>query len=237
MQAKKVLRRIVFIGIALVLLFAGAFFLYVSQYYKADENAKKIMQSEDISISKGKDFLVFNPDKEKDLKKAYIFYPGGKVQETAYAPLLQKLSGEGLTCILMKMPFRLAVFDVNAADRVFAEFTDIQSFYIGGHSLGGAMASSYAVKRSTGIKGLILLGAYPVKQTEIPTLILYGSEDKILNRKKLQGLTGIHEIMGGNHALFGDYGIQKGDGEATISREAQQEEAVKAILDFISKIP
>ena len=109
MKAKKVLRRILFIGITVVLLLAGAFFLYVSQYYKADENAKKIMQSEDISISKSKDFLVFHPDKEKDLKKAYIFYPGGKVEETAYAPLLQKLSREGLTCILMKMPFRLAV--------------------------------------------------------------------------------------------------------------------------------
>lgn len=236
MKAKRILRRILFVGIAVVLLITGAFFLYISQYYKADENAKKILQSEDNSITQKKDYLIFHPDEEKDLKKTFIFYPGGKVEETAYTPLLQKLSREGLTCILMKMPFRLAVFDVDAADKVFSDIPDIQSAYIGGHSLGGAMASSYAVKNSSSIKGLILLAAYPVKKTEIPSLILYGSEDKVLNRKKLEGLTRIHEIMGGNHAQFGDYGVQKGDGEATISREAQQEEAVKAILEFISKI-
>lgn len=41
------------------------------------------------------------------------------------------------------MPFNLAVLDSSAADGVINEFTNIQNWYIGGHSLGGAMAASY----------------------------------------------------------------------------------------------
>lgn len=236
MKAKKILKRVFLTMAAIILLLAGAFFLYTMQYYKADETALKIYQTDSASIAVKKEYTCFYPEPDKDLKKAFLFYPGGKVEETAYAPLLEKLSKEGLTCILLKMPFHLAVFDINAADKVFADFPDIKSFYIGGHSLGGAMASSYAVKHQDKVKGLILLAAYPVKKTELPSIILYGSEDGVLNRKKLEGLSGIHEIAGGNHAWFGDYGIQKGDGKAAITREAQQEETVKVIMDFLSKI-
>ena len=41
-------------------------------------------------------------------------------------------------------------------------------------------------------------------------------------------------IDGGNHAQFGHYGKQKGDPDATISREEQQRIAVDAIEDFLT---
>ncbi|MBO7209393.1 MAG: hypothetical protein J6V44_00065, partial [Methanobrevibacter sp.] len=40
-------------------------------------------------------------------------------------------------------------------------------------------------------------------------------------------------INGGNHAQFGSYGIQSGDGVASISPENQREQTERAILDFI----
>jgi cell division inhibitor SulA len=43
-------------------------------------------------------------------------------------------------------------------------------------------------------------------------------------------------ILGGNHAQFGWYGNQEGDNQASISREAQQEQAVKACLDLLKQI-
>ena len=43
-------------------------------------------------------------------------------------------------------------------------------------------------------------------------------------------------IKGGNHAQFGNYGEQAGDGTATISREEQQDQTAKAILEFTGKI-
>ena len=42
------------------------------------------------------------------------------------------------------------------------------------------------------------------------------------------------ELKGANHANYGNYGVQSGDGTATISAEEQQDIAVKAIVDFMS---
>ena len=81
-------------------------------------------------------------------KCGFIFYPGGKVEYTAYAPLM---------CVLLKMPLNLAVLDVNAADSVFDMFPEISSWYIGGHSLGGSMAASYALENTDKLEGLVLL--------------------------------------------------------------------------------
>lgn len=236
MKKKNGWMKLLIIFAAVVLVVAGAFFIYVFQYYKADASALEVYKANSDSIVVKKDYTCFYPDKDKDLKKAYIFYPGGKVEETAYAPILEKLAREGLTCILIKMPYRLAVLDINAADSVFKDFPEIEWWYIGGHSLGGAMAGSYAAKHTDKLDGMILLAAYPAAKTDIPALILYGSEDKVLKREKLKGLTGLQEITGGNHAQFGNYGTQAGDGTAFISSEEQQYFAVKAIMDFILKI-
>lgn len=43
-----------------------------------------------------------------------------------------------------------------------------------------------------------------------------------------------YAIEGGNHAQFGNYGEQKGDGAALISAEEQQQQAVQFILDCLS---
>jgi predicted alpha/beta-hydrolase family hydrolase len=131
------------------------------------------------------------------------------------------------------MPFHLAVFGVNSAEPVYDLVPEVTQWYLGGHSLGGAMASSYVGKHEEDLKGLILLGAYPVKDSILPTLAIYGSEDKVLNKDKLTLAKTKVEIAGGNHAYYGNYGEQKGDGIATISREEQQNQCVELISKFI----
>ena len=42
-------------------------------------------------------------------------------------------------------------------------------------------------------------------------------------------------IEGGNHAQFGDYGIQFNDGVAKISKEEQLEITIREILKFLKK--
>lgn len=46
------------------------------------------------------------------------------------------------------MPRNLAVLDVNAADGITEQYPDIDVWYLGGHSLGGAMAANYAANRN-----------------------------------------------------------------------------------------
>ncbi|NMO95435.1 alpha/beta hydrolase [Paenibacillus lemnae] len=212
---------------------AAAFFIYVSDYYRGNAEAQYVIeQSERVEVQD--DMWVFRPESGKSTDTGFIFYPGGKVEAIAYAPLLQQLSDQGVTSVLVKMPFNLAVFDQNAAENVYDLLPDIQTWYIGGHSLGGAMASSYVNKHPDQASGLIMLGAYPVGDSSpIPSLAIYGSEDGLLDHSKLEGTENQHVIEGGNHAYFGSYGEQKGDGTAAISPEEQQAQTVKVISSFI----
>ncbi len=223
-------------ALALVIVPAVAFYVYTLDYYRADEAAVAALhaQVDEQRAWQQERLWVFRPAADQDRGMGFIFYPGGKVEATAYAPLLAELSHSGITCVLAMMPFNLAVLDTDAADEVYGLLPDIHSWYIGGHSLGGAMASSYANKHSGQLSGLILLGAYPVGQTELPVLALYGSEDQVLNHAKLEAELGPIEISGGNHAYFGNYGEQKGDGAAAITRDEQQRRTVEEILRFIA---
>lgn len=118
-----------------------AFLAYTGQYYHAEESAYTALKSdESVTVTQTEYGWLFDGPSETD---ALIFYPGGKVEETAYAPLLHRLAEQGMDACLVQMSFRLAVFGVNKADRVM-ERHDYEHWYIGGHSLGGAMAASYA---------------------------------------------------------------------------------------------
>jgi len=144
---------------------------------------------------------------------------------------------------LIKMPFNLAVFNVNAANKAISEVSNITTWYISGHSLGGAMASSYAASNADKLSGIILLGAYPssdLSKTNLRLLTMYGSDDEVLNKNKLSETkinapsnSLYYEIEGGNHAGYGDYGVQKGDGTATISGNEQQNIVTDKIIKFI----
>lgn len=227
------LKTIVIFVLIILTVMAGGFLVYVSDYYKADDLAMAAVTGNQNIVLDG-NLAILSPDIPSDT--ALIFYPGGKVEHTAYIPLLEKLTKKGITCVLVKMPFHLAVLDPNAADKVFGKLPDIRNWYIGGHSLGGAMASSYMSRNNDRLKGLILLGAYIYG--DVPAnraLTVYGSQDGVLDRTKVKDRENVYVIDGGNHAWFGNYGEQKGDGKAIISRETQQDQAAAAIISFIER--
>ena len=136
---KKRLKVILISVVLLLMVLVGGFLVYASDYYRADETANAILHSDTIQA---KDNLIILPP-EKEYDTALIFYPGAKVEYTAYLPILEKLRQNGIACVLIKMPFNMAIFSVNAADVAFKELSGISNWFIGGHSMGGAMASSY----------------------------------------------------------------------------------------------
>lgn len=221
------------ISVILILgIITGVFFAYVSIYYRADDVAIAAMSNED-KMSMEDDYIILSPSTSNNT--ALIFYPGAKVEYTAYLPILNKIKDStGITCILVKMPFNLAVLDADRADKIINQLPDIKNWYIGGHSMGGAMASDYASRNQDKIKGLILLGAYLYGDYPVDdTLTIYGSFNTSVG-EKIDYTRNIVVIQGGNHAQFGNYGKQRGDADATISREEQQDIAVEAIKDFLS---
>lgn len=226
------------IGIAVLVLLvvlaalAGAFFWYVSDYYRAEESATALL-TEDDSITVQDNLTILPSAQPSDT--AVIFYPGAKVEATAYLPLLDQICQTGVTCILVDMPFHMAIFDSDAAQTVIDQFPDIAHWYIAGHSMGGAMASQFAADHPDEVDGLILLGAYIYGDyPPEDTLTIYGSLNQSVE-DHLDYTENVVEIAGGNHAQFGNYGPQKGDTPATISTEEQQAQTVAAIQAFISQ--
>ena len=232
-------KRIWLILLLVLALSAAAFGIYAGQYYRADARALAALRSDEtVAVVPIEDGWLFDGPSETD---ALIFYPGGKVEETAYAPLLHRLAAGGLDVFLVRMPFRLAVLSPNRADRVI-ESGAYERRYIGGHSLGGAMAAIYAAAHADELDGVVLLAAYPTKTLDdsLSVISIYGTEDGVLNRTKfaegeqyLPRMHEIYEIEGGNHAQFGNYGVQRGDGEASVSAEEQQHRTAAAILQYL----
>lgn len=216
--------------LAVLGLLAGVFFWYVFDYYRAEDVALAVLAGED-GVTVQDDLTILSPSVQSDT--AIVFYPGAKVEAQAYLPLLDQIRQTGVTCILVEMPFRMAIFDPNAAEEVLEQFPEVEHWYIAGHSMGGAMASQFAANHPDQVDGLILLGAYIYGDySPADTLTVYGSLNQSVE-DKLDYTENVVEIEGGNHAQFGNYGPQKGDAPATISTEEQQAQTVKAIEEFI----
>lgn len=204
--------------------------IYLGDFYHADTaRIEKFTCENEVEVKTlENDYLVFEPE---EIENGFIFYPGGKVEYTAYIPLMKALASEGMLCVLVEMPFNLAVFDINAADGLQEMYPEIEEWYIGGYSLGGSMAASYLSEHSDAFDGLILLGSYStadLSKLDIDVLSIYGSEDLVMNKEKYESnkinLPADFEEMiieGGCHAYFGMYGAQDGDGTPSITNEEQ----------------
>ncbi|WP_405270612.1 alpha/beta hydrolase [Methanobrevibacter sp.] len=228
------------IAIAIVLLLIVGFAIfYISDYYHAEKVAiDSLNNTDDVSaIKTSNGMLLDGPGNDT----ALIFYPGAKVEYTSYAPLFMNLSSEGIDCYLVEMPFNLAFLGQDSADEIIDD-GNYSHYFISGHSLGGAMAASY-VNSTNKTDGLILFASYSTSEIEKPVLSIYGSEDKVLDMEKYNESIGFiddnlteFEIDGANHAQFGYYGNQSGDGIAKISAESQQKQSVNEIMDFIDGV-
>ncbi|MDM8534166.1 alpha/beta hydrolase [Clostridiaceae bacterium HSG29] len=228
---KRIKKLSIVLIVVIVLLYLGLV-IYSRDYYRASDYVDEYITSSNLRIEINNDHTYIYPSVETSV--GIIFYPGGKVEAKAYMPLLMKLAEQGYFVTLVEMPFNLAVLDINVARDVIEEKTDISDWYLAGHSLGGAMASSFLEKNYELIEGLILMGAYPINDAPVEDIVIYGTNDIMLNMEKVKDSDQIFEIVDGNHAWFGDYGEQNGDGQSLISHDEQQRQTVEKIVDFIN---
>ncbi len=240
MKKRKGIRAVI-ITASLLMILAVLFILYVNDYYHASGDVDEYFSlSGTVTISETDTGLFL--DGEGTLN-ALIFYPGAKVEYTSYIPLLYRIAEKGVDVFLVRMPFNLAFFGINVADDIIREY-DYTHWFISGHSLGGAMAAYYAHSNPEKLDGIIFLASYTtkdLKESGLKVLTLYGSEDGVLNRDKVNAQRdlvpqGSEELVidGGNHSEFGLYGEQKGDGKATISAETQWNITAEDVVEFVT---
>jgi len=192
-------------------------------------------------------WFTFRPQ-EQEPTSGVIIYPGGRVDPRSYAPAARALAEEGHLAVITPMPLNLAVFDSGAAADVVAAHPEIETWVVGGHSLGGTMAARYAEANADVVDGLMLWASYPADdalatRNEPAVLSIYATNDGLstieeieASRDDLLADTRWIEIVGGNHAQFGWYGQQPGDGQATISRMEQQEQIVTGTAEFLEEL-
>lgn len=232
-------KKILIILLALIGAIIGFCIWYVNDYYHVTNRGAALADTDTVTVS-ATDFGYSFDGLGED--NALIFYPGAKVEDLAYADLLKHIAAEGVDCYLMHMPCNLAFLGMNKANGIIDAYS-YEHWYLAGHSLGGAMAASYAADKSDKLDGLIFLAAYStsdLSDSDLKILSIYGSEDKVVNMGKIEQGRELmpsdyeeFQIDGGNHAGFGDYGEQSGDGTATISGDEQRAQAVTKIIKMI----
>ncbi|KGX93821.1 hypothetical protein N781_01070 [Pontibacillus halophilus JSM 076056 = DSM 19796] len=185
----------------------------------------------------------------KSAEIGYILYPGAKVEPESYAYYAQQLvqSNKDVTVIVPSVRFNIALLDRNRAIEIIERYPDVDKWIVGGHSLGGVAASD-VVGRSSHIEGLILFASYPMegsnlRDEELPVLSVWATEDGLttkdeidISRDLLPAHTEFVSIQGGNHAQFGMYGEQRGDGTATIDVLQQQQILIEETNELIETV-
>ena len=183
--------------------------------------------------------IVFD---QETYKGNIVIYPGGLVEAHAYAMLANLLHEEGYRVFIVRMPLNLAILNRSAFNDIVDTFPSEYPWYGVGHSLGGA---SLAYVDFDKLDGLVLLGSYfpsgvDISNEDLPVLSITAEFDEVINwehydeRKDLLPADTIFQmILGGNHAQFGYYGTQRGDGQARITRAEQHVLVVLSIIEFI----
>lgn len=205
--------------------------------------------------------IVTDSGANSALNSGLVLYPGGLVDAAAYITIASEIASRGIPVVIARFTSNLAVTNPDAALTLVRDSGLASRWVIAGHSLGGAMAADCLYRNPGFFEGLVLLASYPPEAADLsgrdtPVLSLAGGNDMIAAVSDIQDsfdrlppvtiaaspqpdftLDGgpasiFHIIEGGNHAGFGNYGPQAGDGTAEITTERQWEITADYIEHF-----
>ncbi|NJC96096.1 MAG: alpha/beta hydrolase [Anaerolineales bacterium] len=243
----KTLKRILSGLLVVAVISALGFVLWANDAAQPTDVALRAMETDSqVIVTQQAGFITFEPASQQ-ATTGFIFYPGGRVDARAYAPVLRRIAGQGYFVAVVKVPLNLAFFDVNAADEVIGKYPGMEHWGIGGHSLGGVAAALYAKDHQEVIGAIAFWASYPaddaLKDTNLQVLSVYGSNDGLAtgdqieaSKALLPAQTQYVSIEGGNHAQFGSYGLQAGDNPASIPPEEQWEQIADATVGLLASL-
>jgi dienelactone hydrolase len=239
----KNLRRLIYAILIIILIGTGGLVGWATlSAQQATERAVLVLNDNNVQLEDG--MLIFRANSTTD--RGLIYYPGGLVDPEAYAVTAQGIADAGYLVVIPKMPLNLAFIGINRADRIRADYPEIESWVIGGHSLGGAMAAEYAKNNIDSIDGIIMFASYPANYDDfvnfpMPILTIIGSRDPSAPKQEafyeaVSDSARLFVIEGGNHRQYADYSFQRGDGIASISVVEQQDQIIAATVQFLGTL-
>ena len=228
--------------VGVVVLLVVGFLFYASIVLRGDrEAAIEAWTNPAVSIVSTDHSIVMTPTGEAT-GQGLVYIPGAKVDPYAYLAVMAGSVEEGLTVVITKPTLNLAFFDTRPLETFTADAPDVDSWFVGGHSLGGVRACMLAEQTD----GLVLFASYcanDLSATDLAVLSIAGSEDGLSTPEKIADAAGLLpasatfvEIEGLNHAGFGDYGRQSGDNEATISRPEGRAAITEALTAWLAEV-
>jgi hypothetical protein len=244
----KTLRIILFGLLGVIAVAAVGFVIWAQNAHPPEPEALTALNETSAIDIETEPWLTFAPTSpERVVTTGLILYPGGRVDPRAYAPLARLIALRGYRVVIVPMPLNLAFFAPYRADEVIAAYPEIQTWAVGGHSLGGAMAALYVDQAAPdSVAGLALWAAYPAQQNDLSdaedltALVIYATNDGLMTEEELDAsrpllppVTRVITIQGGNHAQFGAYGPQRGDRSATVSQTSQHGMIVEATVALL----
>ena len=115
-------------GAVIVAVACVLFYMNIKDVYEAQTSALAATESTaQVTVERGDAALAFRPVAGAG-DTGFIFYPGGKVEYESYAPLMQQLAQRGVFCVLVEMPFELAILEKSAAGVYPADYPDIANW-------------------------------------------------------------------------------------------------------------
>ncbi len=243
---KKYLKWIALILLAVIVIAATGFVIWAENASGPEQVALDALKSDDVvTVKQQNGYTIFQPAHPLTAT-GFIFYPGGRVDYRAYAPVLRKIAEQGYLVVLVPVRLNLAFFDINAGEAALKDFPSIQHWAVGGHSLGGVAASIFAGSHAQ-IEGIAFWASYPangnLRNSSIKVVSISGSLDGLATPDKIEASrvdmppsTTFVKIPGGDHAQFGAYGPQLGDNPAEISAAEQWQQIADATADLLGNL-
>ena len=180
------------------------------------------------------------------VRAGLVVQPGAKVDPRAYVPLLSRISEEGFLVVVVKQPLNIGFLAVGAPEGIIDDHPEVTSWAVGGHSLGGVAASSFAGRSPTPVNGLLFWASYPLGSLADRDLVVAsvsGTRDGLTtpsdveaSRDELPASSTFVAVEGAVHSFFGDYGEQSGDGTPTVSRAEAQDQIVAASVALMEAV-
>ncbi|KFF60184.1 hydrolase [Cryobacterium sp. MLB-32] len=237
-------RRTGVFGLAALTLVLTGFLVWANTPMVAERGpAAAVLQSTAVTVTDTPTSVVIAPT-EAASGVGLVFIPGARVDPYAYlAPLAGTVEASGATVVITKPTLNLAFFDQRPLSTFTSAAPNVSTWYVGGHSLGGVRACMLVDSPDPKVSGLVLFASYcasSISDSGVPVLSISGSNDglstpaKITETSDLLPLdTRFVQIAGANHASFGAFGVQPGDGTATIPSDAVAQQITAELNAFL----